>query len=769
MIELYQTGVWLLRGSEIFRDGDAALKKRRESGKALSPEEGRKGTISYGILSAHNSGDEKNLRIKFDSLASHDITYVGIIQTARASGMDRFPVPYVLTNCHNSLCAVGGTINEDDHKFALSAAKKYGGIYVPPNLAVIHTYNREMMAGCGKMILGSDSHTRYGALGTMAVGEGGGELAKQLVGRTYDFPYPGVVAVYLSGSPRPGVGPHDVALSIIAAVFKNGYVKNKVMEFVGNGIANLPVEFRNGIDVMTTETACWTSVWKTDDQVRDYLEKRGRAADYRELNPAEAAYYDGLIYVDLSKIEPSIALPFHPSNVYTIRELRENAEDIFAKTEEEAGKAIGVPGLRLDLRSKIRGGDIYVDQGIIVGCSGGTFDNISAAADILEGKSTGCGIFSLSVYPESQPTYLELVKNGTAARLMSAGALMREAFCGPCFGAGDTPANGELSIRHATRNFPNRDGSKPGEGQITAVALMDARSIAATAANQGRLTAADEIEPGRRGPAFFFDRGIYDKRVYHGAGKPQPETELVLGPNIKDWPRIPGLPENLLIKIVSFITDPVTTTDELIPSGETSSYRSNPLRLAEFTLSRKDPGYVSRAKEVLGFEERRKKGETAEEIAEVLKRIKTIPGGEDLDLSRLGIGSAIYARKPGDGSAREQAASCQRVLGASANLALEYATKRYRSNLINWGLLPLLIPSETDLRPGDYLFLPGIKKAVKEKTDPLRAFKAGPEIREIALSLGELTATERQILIDGCLINYYSKESLAAGPMETRG
>jgi aconitate hydratase len=613
-----------------------------------------------------------------------------------------------------------------------------------------------MMAGCGKMILGSDSHTRYGALGTMAVGEGGGELAKQLVGRTYDFSCPGVVAVYLTGSPRPGVGPHDVALSIIAAVFKNGYVKNRVMEFVGDGIAGLPVEFRNGIDVMTTETTCWTSIWKTDEKVREYLEKRGRKDDYRELKPAEAAYYDGLIHVDLSAIEPSIALPFHPSNVYTIRELKENAGDILAKTEKEADAAIGVPGITVNLLSKIRGGDIYVDQAEIVGCSGGTFDNISAAADILEGKSIGNGVFSMSVYPESQPTYLELVKNGTAARLMSAGVLMREAFCGPCFGAGDTPANGELSIRHATRNFPNRDGSKPGEGQISSVALMDARSIAATAANQGRLTAATEIDVNYGKPVFFFDSGVYGKRVYNGLNKSQPETELIFGPNIKDWPRMPALPENLLVKIISYITDPVTTTDELIPSGETASYRSNPLRLAEFTLSRKDPQYVGRAKEVQAFETRRQNGEVAEEISAVLTKIKTIPGCGDLELSRLGIGSTIYARKPGDGSAREQAASCQRVLGASANLALEYATKRYRSNLINWGILPFVVSDEKALRPGDYVFFPDIKKAVTEKTGGIRGFVFGGKTTEITVSLGELTGTERQILIDGCLINYYS-------------
>jgi aconitate hydratase len=754
MIELYQSGVWLLKGSEIIRDDDEGRAKLRSLGKSLSPDEGRKGTISSGILAAHNSGDEKNLRIKFDSLASHDITYVGIIQTARASGMDKFPIPYVMTNCHNSLCAVGGTINEDDHKFALSAAKKYGGIYVPPNLAVIHTYNREMMAGCGKMILGSDSHTRYGALGTMAVGEGGGELAKQLVGRTYDFSTPGVTAVYLTGTPRPGVGPHDVSLSIIAAVFKNGYVKNKVMEFVGDGIAALPVEFRNGIDVMTTETTCWSSIWKTDDKVREYLESRGRGGDYRELKPAEAAYYDGLMYVDLSTIEPSIALPFHPSNVYTIRELKKNARDIFAQTEAEANKAIGVPGIKLDLQSKICGKDILLDQGLIVGCSGGTFDNISAAADILAGKSIGNGVFSMSVYPESQPTYLALVKNGTVAKLMEAGIVVREAFCGPCFGAGDTPANGELSARHATRNFPNRDGSKPGDGQIASVALMDARSIAATAANQGRLTAADELDVNYGKPVFFFDSGIYRKRVYDGLGKALPETELVFGPNIKDWPKMPALPENLLVKIISFITDPVTTTDELIPSGETSSYRSNPLRLAEFTLSRKDPQYVENAKAVLAFETERQNNKAAEEIAAVLKKI---PGLGDSALSRIGIGSTIYARKPGDGSAREQAASCQRVLGASANLALEYATKRYRSNLINWGILPFLVADEKALHPGDYVFFPEIKKAVAEKNDAIKALViGGGGVSEITVSLGALTDAERQILIDGCLINYYS-------------
>jgi aconitate hydratase len=709
-------------------------------------------------LSSHNSGDEKNLRIKFDSLTSHDITYVGIIQTARASGMERFPVPYVLTNCHNSLCAVGGTINQDDHVFALSAAKKYGGVYVPPHLAVIHSFNREMMAGCGKMILGSDSHTRYGALGTLGVGEGGGELAKQLVGKTYDLVYPKVVAVYLDGEPKPGTGPHDVALAIVAAVFKNGYVKNKVMEFVGGGIESLPMEFRNAVDVMTTETTCWSSVWETGAKVREYLEKHGRPGDYRRLVPAAAAYYDGLIRVDLSKIEPRIALPFHPSNVYTIAEFQKNARDILAKTEEECKKLIGVGGPRLNLSAKCRDGGVYAEQAVIAGCSGGTFDNIMAAADILEGKSIGNGNFTLNIYPESQPTYLELAKNGAAARLVAAGAVVREAFCGPCFGAGDTPANAELSIRHTTRNFPNREGSKPGEGQIACVALMDARSIAASAANKGRITSAAEMDPRRAAPVFFFDHGPYRTRVYDGIGQAQPQTPLVLGPNIKDWPAIPALAENLLLKLTSFITDPVTTTDELIPSGETSSYRSNPLRLAEFTLSRKDPQYVGRAKAVQALEENRAAGKTGGELAGVLEKIQTIPGCGGLGAADLRIGSTIYARKPGDGSAREQAASCQRVLGACANLALEYATKRYRSNLINWGILPFLVHDEAAFRLGDYVFFPGIRKALLEKAEGLAGYViGGEEPRRIQAELGELTDTERQILADGCLINYYSR------------
>jgi aconitate hydratase len=764
MIELYNTGAYVIKGAQIIAGDGEAEAKLRQNGVIVSKEQAQKGTISHSILSAHNSGDEHDLRLKFDSLASHDITYVGIIQTARASGMDSFPMPYVLTNCHNSLCAVGGTINQDDHVFALSAARKYGGIYVPPHLAVIHSYNREMTAGCGKMILGSDSHTRYGALGTMAVGEGGGELAKQLVGRTYDMAYPQVVGVYLEGELEKGAGPQDAALAIIGAVFKNGYVKNKVMEFIGDGVSKLTVDFRNGIDVMTTETACWSSIWKTDDKVKKYLEERGRVGDYKELKPAEVAYYDGFIKIDLSKIEPCIALPFHPSNVYTIKELQKNAKDIFAKIEKENKET----GLNLNLGVKCHDGGVWADQAVIAGCSGGIFSNIMAAADILKGHSTGSGNFSLSVYPESQPTYLELVKNGAVETFMKAGALVREAFCGPCFGAGDTPANNELSIRHVTRNFTNREGSKPNDGQIASVALMDARSIAATAVNGGKITAAAELNVKYGKYKFFFDSSIYDKRVYNGTGKPKPETELTFGPNIKDWPQMPALPENLLLKIVSFITDPVTTTDELIPSGETSSYRSNPLKLAEFTLSRKDPAYVQRAKEVQALKEQalkeqalegqRGKGTADNELEKILKRIQGIAGCSGILLESIGIGSAIFARKPGDGSAREQAASCQRVLGGGANFALEYATKRYRSNLINWGILPFLVTDEKDFSNGDYIFFPGIKSAIQEKKETISGFVLGETIKEIETALGGLTDAERQILIDGCLINYYAKK-----------
>jgi aconitate hydratase len=755
MIKLYETGVYVVNGSEIL-PGEAAVKPQSlPSGVVFNREEARKGTIAYSILSAHNKGDEKNLRIGFDSLTSHDITYVGIIQTARASGMERFPIPFVMTNCHNSLCAVGGTINQDDHMFALSAAQKYGGIYVPPHLAVIHSYNREMMAGCGKMILGSDSHTRYGALGTMAVGEGGGELAKQLVGKTYDLPYPEVVGVFLTGKLRRGVGPHDVALSLVKAVFRNGYVKNKVMEFVGDGVANLSVDCRNGIDVMTTETACWSSIWKTDDKVREYLAAHGREEDYKELAPGKVAYYDGMILVDLSEIEPCVAMPFHPSNVYTIRELQKNAADILFEVEEEGARALGVSGLDFKLRSKAKNGGIFVDQAIVAGCSGGIFENVMAVADTLDGASVGNGTFSMSLYPDSQPAYAELVRNGAVAKLMRAGVVVRSAFCGPCFGAGDTPANGEFSIRHTTRNFLNREGSKPGEGQLASVALMDARSIAATAVNGGRLTAADELETSYGRHSFFFDKSVYTKRVYDGRGNPMPDTSLTFGPNIKDWPKIPSLADDLLVKIASYITDPVTTTDELIPSGETASYRSNPLRLAEFTLSRRDPGYVERAKNVRTMEEARERGADSAEFTEICRKIAAIPGCKDVDPKRMSIGSAIYANKPGDGSAREQAASCQRVLGTAVNLAKEYATKRYRSNLINWGVIPFLTEDETRFKLGDYLFFPGIKKALEEKKDDIEAYVLGEEIVEIHATIGSLTDAERQILLDGCLINHY--------------
>jgi aconitate hydratase len=760
MIELFNGGAYLINGKEIISDSEAPV-KLKQLGISISKEQAREGTISYSILSAHDKGSRsavqngRNLTLVFDSLTSHDITYVGIIQTARASGMDKFPMPYVLTNCHNSLCAVGGTINQDDHVFALSAARKYGGVYVPPHLAVIHSYNREMMAGCGKMILGSDSHTRYGALGTMAVGEGGGELAKQLVGKTYDMPKPPVVGIYLEGELSKGVGPQDAALAVIGAVFKNGYVKNKVMEFVGDGIAKLPVDFRNGIDVMTTETACWSSIWITDDQVKTYLQERGRGIDYKELKPSDAAYYDGFIKIDLSKIEPCIALPFHPGNVYTIKELQKNAKDIFSKIEEESVSS----GLNLNLGVKYRDGGVWADQAVIAGCSGGIFSNIMAAADIMKGASIGSGNFSMSVYPESQPTYLELVKNGAVETFMKAGVLVREAFCGPCFGAGDTPANNELSIRHVTRNFPSREGSKPNDGQSAWVALMDARSIAASAVNGGKITSAMEIEINYSKNKFFFDRSIYDKRVYNGTGKPQAEKELTFGPNIKDWPKMPALPDNLLLKIVSFITDPVTTTDELIPSGETSSYRSNPLKLAEFTLSRKDPDYVKRAKDVQYLERmNREQGAKYQEVNEIFTKIESISGGQKAALTGIGIGSAIFARKPGDGSAREQAASCQRVLGACANFALEYATKRYRSNLINWGILPFIVNDEKAFSLGSYIFFPGIKTAVQEKIETIKGYVLGDTVTEIKTALGELTDAERQIIIEGCLINYYAKK-----------
>ncbi|MDD7651178.1 MAG: hydratase [Firmicutes bacterium] len=751
MIKLYNGGVYLVDGTKIV-DDPAALPG--VCGRSVTPEEGRKGTMAYGILKSHNlSGDMDNLQMKFDSLTSHDITYVGIIQTARASGMTKFPMPYVLTNCHNSLCAVGGTINEDDHMFALSAAHKYGGIYVPTNMAVIHSYNREMMSGCGRMILGSDSHTRYGALGTLAVGEGGGELAKQLVGRTYDVARPGVVAIYLDGKPQAGVGPQDVALTIIGAVYANGYVKNKVMEFVGPGVANLPIEYRNGIDVMTTETTCWSSIWVTDQKTSDYFAVHGRPEAYKELKPADVAYYDGCVYVDLSTVECTIALPMHPSYTYTIRELKENPRDILYACQEKANSKI--TGAKLDLVSKVHDGGIWVDQGLVAGCSGGSFDNVCAVADILRGNSCGNGTFKMSVYPGSMPAYLQLLKNGALTDIASAGAIIRECFCGPCFGAGDTPANGEFSIRHTTRNFPNREGSKPGEGQMAGVALMDARSIAATAINGGKLTAATELDVNYTTPKYFFDKGVYDKRVYNGYGKPEPEHELKMGPNIKDWPQQPALSEDLLLKVVSYITDPVTTTDELIPSGETSSYRSNPLRLAEFTLSRKDPQYVGRAKAVHALELERENGTVNGEVSRVYSALTA--AGVANDPAATVIGSTIYANKPGDGSAREQAASCQRVLGAAANLAKEYATKRYRSNCINWGMAPLLVKDAEAFALEDYVFIPGLRTAILEGTPQFTAYAVKPDgtVKPFSVSLGQLTPDERQIIADGCLINYY--------------
>ena len=748
-MKLHENGVFLVNG-QLCGAAPAGVTK----------EQARTGTIAYGILKAHNTAPDMNdLRLKFDSMTSHDITYVGIIQTARASGMEKFPLPYVLTNCHNSLCAVGGTINEDDHQFALSAAHKYGGIYVPPCMAVIHSYNREMMAGCGRMILGSDSHTRYGALGTMAVGEGGGELAKQLVGRTYDMAYPGVVAVYLTGSLQPGVGPHDVALALVGATYANGYVKNKVMEFVGPGVANLSADCRNAIDCMTTETTCWSSIWQTDAVTEEYLAIHGRPGDYRALAPAAVAYYDGCIELDLSKIECMIALPMHPSYAYPIRELKADPYAILKAAQDRANEQLSGK-VEMDLVSKIGpDGQIHVDQGIVAGCSGGTYESLCAVADILRGKSCGNGQFKFSAYPDSMPTYLELVKNGAVADIVSAGGIFRESFCGPCFGAGDTPANGEFSIRHTTRNFPNREGSKPGEGQISGVALMDARSIAATAANGGVLTAASEVvhEP-LAVPPYHFDKSVYDKRVYNGWGQAEPDHALRFGPNIKDWPEQPVLSADLLLRITSHITDPVTTTDELIPSGETSSYRSNPLRLAEFTLSRKDPGYVGRAKDVQALDAARKAGKLPAEVAAVYAALQA--EGCTVDPQNTNIGSAIFANKPGDGSAREQAASCQRVLGGTANFALEYATKRYRSNCINWGMLPFLTTEPDALPLGGYVFVPGVRKALLEKAETIPAFCALPgehgwQVRAITLRLGALTDAERQILADGCLINYY--------------
>ena len=752
-MKLYDTGVYLLNGQKIVPENQADF--------PVSKEEAAKSTIAYSILKAHNtSGNMEKLQIKFDKLTSHDITFVGIIQTARASGLEKFPVPYVLTNCHNSLCAVGGTINEDDHMFGLTCAKKYGGVYVPPHQAVIHQFAREMLAAGGKMILGSDSHTRYGALGTMAMGEGGPELVKQLLSQTYDINMPGVVAIYLTGSPRPGVGPQDVALAIIGKVFANGYVKNKVMEFVGPGVANLSADFRIGVDVMTTETTCLSSIWQTDEKIQEFYEIHGRSEDYKELKPGETAYYDGCVEIDLSEIRPMIAMPFHPSNTYTIDELKANLDDILADVEKKA--QISLDGkVPYTLRDKVTDGKLYVEQGIIAGCAGGGFENICAAADILKGKSIGADAFTLSVYPASTPIYMELAKNGVLAGLLETGAVVKTAFCGPCFGAGDTPANNAFSIRHTTRNFPNREGSKIQNGQISSVALMDARSIAATAANKGFLTSAEDYTGGYTGQKYFFDKTIYDNRVFDSKGIADPGVEIQFGPNIKDWPEMAALPENLIVKVVSEIHDPVTTTDELIPSGETSSYRSNPLGLAEFTLSRKDPAYVGRAKEVQKAQKAIQEGKCPVEALPEMKPVMDVIKKDYPNVSKenLGVGSTIFAVKPGDGSAREQAASCQKVLGGWANIANEYATKRYRSNLINWGMLPFLIKEgELPFANGDYLFFPQIRKAVEEKDDVIRGYVVGAEgLKEFEVALGELTDDEREIILKGCLINYNRK------------
>ncbi len=758
MIKLYDGGAYVLNGMEIVPDqADAAAVLAGKMAQVPSKEEAKRQTIAYGILKAHNtSGNMEKLRIRFDKLTSHDITFVGIIQTARASGLTRFPMPYVLTNCHNSLCAVGGTINEDDHMFGLSCAKKYGGVYVPPHQAVIHQYAREMLAGGGKMILGSDSHTRYGALGTMAMGEGGPELVKQLLNQTYDIPMPGVVGVYLTGAPVKGVGPQDVALAIIKAVFECGYVNNKVMEFIGDGVANLSADFRIGIDVMTTETTCLSSIWKTDEAIREFYEIHGRSEDYKELNPGSVAYYDGMIQVDLSQIRPMIAMPFHPSNAYTIEELNANLSEILADCEARAKVSLG-DQVEFSLRNKVRDGRLYVDQGIIAGCAGGGFENICAAADILNGKSIGADEFTLSVYPASMPVYMELVKNGSAAMLMQTGAVLKTAFCGPCFGAGDTPSNNGFSIRHSTRNFPNREGSKLQSGQIASVALMDARSIAATAANKGYLTAATELDTEYRNPKYVFDRQIYENRVFDSKGAAEPDVEIHFGPNIKDWPAMSALPPYLILKVVSEIHDPVTTTDELIPSGETSSYRSNPLGLAEFTLSRKDPEYVGKAKAVQAAQKAIEAGdcpaEAVPELKPVFRAIHTLY--PDVDRTNTGVGSTIFAVKPGDGSAREQAASCQKVLGGWANIANGYATKRYRSNLINWGMLPFLIDEgPLPFRNGDYLFVPDITEAVKNGASEVKAYVVKDGLQEFTLKLGEMTAEEREIILKGCLINY---------------
>ena len=766
MITLSKGGAYLIGGTEVVETGAGSeeLLKNKLGDKYLTKEDAAKNTMAYGILNEHNtSGNMDKLQIKFDKLTSHDITFVGIIQTARASGLEKFPIPYVLTNCHNSLCAVGGTINEDDHMFGLTCAKKYGGIYVPPHQAVIHQFAREMLAGGGKMILGSDSHTRYGALGTMAMGEGGPELVKQLLSQTYDINMPEVIGIYMTGEPAKGVGPQDVALAIIGEVFDKGYVKNKVMEFVGPGVSNLSADFRIGVDVMTTETTCLSSIWRTDEKIKEFYDIHGRVDEYKELNPGEVTYYDGIVYVDLSKIKPMIAMPFHPSNTYTIEELNANLEDILHDVEKKA--LVSLDGqVDYKLTNKIRDGKLYVDQGIIAGCAGGGFENICAAADILKGHSIGADEFTLSVYPASMPVYMELIKNGCAADIMAAGGVMKTAFCGPCFGAGDTPANNAFSIRHSTRNFPNREGSKLQNGQISSVALMDARSIAATAANKGYLTAATDVDVEFKGRKYHFDKSIYENRVFDSHGIADPDTEIQFGPNIKDWPEMVALTDNLLLKVVSEIHDPVTTTDELIPSGETSSYRSNPLGLAEFALSRKDPEYVGKAKEVQKAEKAREAGQNPvdalPEVGGVFEALKSNLPQYKIDNDTVGIGSTIFAVKPGDGSAREQAASCQKVLGGWANIACEYATKRYRSNLINWGMLPFIYESEElPFKNGDYIFVPEIVEAVKNKATDVQVYVVDDDknVKPFTLKLGEMTDDERDIILKGCLINYNRK------------
>jgi aconitate hydratase len=761
MVKLYDGGAYLVNGTEIVPE-EEAVKVTALTGRTVSKEEAKKGTMAYSIIEKHNtSGDMNKLKIRFDAMTSHDITYVGICQTAKASGMEKFPIPYVLTCCHNSLCAVGGTINEDDHAFGLSACKKYGGIFVPPHIAVIHQYMRETMAGCGKMILGSDSHTRYGALGTMAIGEGGGELVKQLLRDTYDVDYPGVIAIYLDGEPQPGIGPQDIAIAIIGAVYKNGYVKNKVMEFVGPGISTMTTDYRNGVDVMTTETTCLSSIWRTDEDTKAFLTMHGRGGEYKELNPADVAYYDGVVYVDLSTVKPMIAMPFHPSNAYTIEEVNANAGDILREIEKEAAKVTGGADIDFKLTDKLdEHGRLKVTQGIIAGCAGGNYTNVMQAAHILKGKNCGADYFSLSVYPSSQPVYIDLVRKGAIADLMAAGAVLKTAFCGPCFGAGDTPANNGFSIRHTTRNFPNREGSKPGNGQMSAVALMDARSIAATAANGGVLTAATNvIDKDYVVPEYSYDDSVYKARIYQGFQAGDTSKELVYGPNIKDWPEMSPLTDNILLKVCSKILDDVTTTDELIPSGETSSYRSNPLGLAEFTLSRRDPEYVGRSKEVDKLEKARVAGKVPCEVEPALKpvfdKIHTIPGNENVKCTETEIGSMVYARKPGDGSAREQAASCQRVIGGLANICTEYATKRYRSNVMNWGMIPFQMKGEPDaFEVGSYIYIPGIKAALDGDMKDIKAYVIGDEVKEISLYIADMTPDEKKIVKAGCLINY---------------